>query len=293
VWWGADVKKDFCLFFVNNHIVFYNVNMTIAIIIIFFIYGLAFGSFCNVVISRTRSGEKIFLTQSHCPRCKKDITWKDNIPVVSFLILRGRCRNCHKKISWQYPAVELITAFVFALIGYFYISGSVESLFVAILYSFVFACLIVVFVYDVKYMEIPMNAMWLAIWLLVAVNIITDINSGVFAESFWQSVTFTHGLSALVAFCFFFGLSYVSDETWMGYGDAFLAIAVGLLLGPMATFLALMVAFCVGAIIGMGLIIAKGKTMKTAIPFGPFLIFGLLVIFVVQNLYPEFMDMFI
>ncbi len=264
-----------------------------AIIILFFIYGLAFGSFCNVVISRTRSEEKLFLSQSHCPKCKKDIGWKDNIPVISFLILRGKCRNCHKKISWQYPLVEIATAIIFTLIGYFYTIGSIDNLLVAVLYSFVFACLMVVFVYDVKYMEIPMHAMWLAIGLLVVINIVNDISGGSLQGDFWHSTTFTHSLSALVAFCFFFGLSYISDETWMGYGDAFLAIAIGLLLGPMATFLALMVAFCVGALVGMGLVVAKGKTMKTAIPFGPFLIFGLLVIFVVLNLYPTFMDNFI
>lgn len=263
-----------------------------AIIILFFIYGLAFGSFCNVVISRTRSEEKLFLSQSHCPKCKKDIGWKDNFPVISFVLLRGACRNCHKKISWQYPLVEIITAIIFTLIGYFYTTSSIDSLLVAVLYSFVFACFMVVFVYDVKYMEIPMHAMWLAIGLLVVINIFNDISGGSLQEDFWHSTTFTHSLSALVAFCFFFGLSYVSDETWMGYGDAFLAIAIGLLLGPIATFLALMVAFCVGALVGMALVVTKGKTMKTAIPFGPFLIFGLLVIFVVQNLYPAFMDNF-
>jgi prepilin signal peptidase PulO-like enzyme (type II secretory pathway) len=267
--------------------------MAIAIIIIFFIYGLAFGSFCNVVISRTRSGEKIFLTHSHCPKCKKEIMWKDNIPVISFLLLRGKCRSCGNKISWQYPIVEIVTAILFMLIGFFYVNGNITSLFVAILYSFVFASLVVIFVYDVKYMEIPMNAMWLAIILLFVINITIDINNSILFEDFWHSNIFLHSISALVAFCFFFGLSYISDETWMGYGDSFLAIAIGLMLGPMATFLALMVAFCIGAIVGLGLVITSGKDMKTAIPFGPFLIFGLFVIFVVQNLYPEFMDMFI
>jgi leader peptidase (prepilin peptidase)/N-methyltransferase len=79
----------------------------------------------------------------------------------------------------------------------------------------------------------------------------------------------------------------------MGYGDAFVAIAIGLLLGPIGTFLALMVAFCVGAVWGMSLIMVNGKDMKSAIPFGPFLIFGLFTIFVVQNLWPSFFDFFV
>ena len=267
--------------------------MDMAIIILFFIYGLAFGSFANVVISRTRNGEKFFLTQSHCPRCGGDIIWKDNIPVLSFLLLKRKCRHCTKKISWQYPIVEIATSIIFALIGYFYTIGSIEGLLITVLYSFVFASLVVIFVYDVAYMEIPMNAMWLAIGLLFIINIFIDVSSGAFGENFWSSNTFLYSISALVAFSFFFGLSYVSDETWMGYGDAFVAIAIGLMLGPIGTFLALMVGFCVGALVGMALIVAKGKTMKTAIPFGPFLIFGTFVIFVVQNLWPDFMDLFI
>ncbi len=263
------------------------------IIILFFIYGLIFGSFANVVISRTRSDEKLFLTWSHCPKCKKNIRWVDNIPVLSFVLLRGKCRYCAKKISWQYPVVESVVSIIFALIGYFYTVGSIGSLLNAILYSFVFASLVVVFVYDVKYMEIPMNAMWLAISLLFIINIFTDLNIGIFGINFWNSNTFLHSLSALVAFSFFFGLSYISDETWMGYGDAFVAIAIGLMLGPIGTFVALMIGFCVGAIVGVALIIIKGKTMKTAIPFGPFLIFGTLVMFVVQNLWPGFLNLFI
>jgi prepilin signal peptidase PulO-like enzyme (type II secretory pathway) len=110
-------------------------------------------------------------------------------------------------------------------------------------------------------MEIPMNAMWVAIILLLAINIFIDVNNGNMVENFWSSNTFLYSLSALVASGFFFGLSYVSDETWMGYGDAFVAIAIGLMLGPIGTFLALMVGFCVGAIIGMALIVLRGKTM--------------------------------
>ncbi|XLQ20394.1 MAG: prepilin peptidase [Candidatus Moraniibacteriota bacterium] len=263
------------------------------IIILFFVYGLAFGSFANVVIYRLQKNESIIKTGSHCPNCKKEIKTRDNIPILGFVLLKGKCRYCKKKISVQYPLVELFTGIIFGLIGYFYILGTIDNLLSAVLYSFIFACLIVVFIYDLKFMEIPMNAMWLAIALAVIVNVIIDMNANAFADNFLHSKTFVHSLSALVAFCFFFGLSYVSDETWMGYGDAFVAIIIGLILGPIATFLALMAAFCIGSIVGVGLVLINGKTMKTAIPFGPFLIFGLFIIFIVQNLYPEFMNLFI
>lgn len=244
------------------------------------------------MISRLRSGENIVLKQSHCPQCKTPILWRDNIPVIGFLLLRGKCRACHKKISLQYPLVEIATGLIFASIGYFHSIGTVSSLLASVFIALAFACLVVIFVYDLKYMEIPMTVMWSAIGFFIAANFSQDLFDG-FVGGFWESVIFSHGMSALVAFCFFFGLSYFSDETWMGYGDAFIAIAIGLLLGPIGTFLALLVAFCVGALYGMGLMFVKKKSMKTEIPFGPFLIFGLYAIFFVRGLIPDFVDYFI
>ncbi len=262
------------------------------IIVLFFIYGLVFGSFANVIISRMHSSEKIFLSWSHCPKCKQKINWRDNIPLLSFALLRGKCRNCKKKISWQYPIVELSVALIFAFVGYLCSVGAVGFM-VAVLQALVFLCFVIIFVYDVKYMEIPMSVMWLSIVFLFIINILIDIDNGIFVISFWDSHFFLYSLSAFVAFSFFFGLSYISDEKWMGYGDAFVAIAIGLMLGPIGTFLALMVGFCVGAFVGLILVILGGKTMKTAVPFGPFLLFGLFIIFVIQNLWPSFIDLFI
>ena len=260
-------------------------------VILFFVYGLAIGSFCNVVIHRLRTGENIAFKQSHCPQCKTPIQWRDNVPVVGYMLLRGRCRTCKKKISVQYPLVEFTTALIFASVGYFCGIG-VIGLLTGVFYALGFAGLVVIFVYDLKYMEIPMGVMWGVIGFFVVANIATDMSAGAFSN-IWESVTCVHALSAFVAFCFFFGLSYFSDETWMGYGDAFIAIAIGLLLGPIGTFLALLVAFCVGAIWGIVLMLAYGRSSKSEIPFGPFLILGLYVIFVVQNFFPNFVEVFI
>ncbi|MFA5986224.1 MAG: prepilin peptidase [Parcubacteria group bacterium] len=262
-------------------------------IILFFIYGLVIGSFCNVVICRLRTGEGLVVQKSHCPQCKKNIAWKDNIPVLSYILLRGKCRACQKKISMQYPLVEFATGAIFGAVGAFFVHGSIDHLLVAVLYAFVFAHLVVIFVYDWKYMEIPMNVMWMAIALLIVANMTRDLHIDAFWTDVWSSVSFTHGMSAVVAFCFFFGLSYISDETWMGYGDAFIAIAIGLLLGPIGTFIALLVAFCVGAIYGIGLMVIKKRSLKTEVPFGPFLIFGLGAAFVVQNVYPHMISLFL
>lgn len=261
-------------------------------IILFFVYGIVIGSFCNVVIYRLRAEESIVLQQSHCPKCNAPISWRDNVPVVSYLLLHGKCRHCAQKISMQYPLVEILTGLVFASVGYFVSSGSVNPLLTGVLYALGFACLVVIFVYDLKYMEIPMNVMWLGIGFFLGGVIMLDLYTGM-GDGLWYSATFTHVLSAAVAFCFFFGLSYFSDETWMGYGDAFIAIAIGLLLGPFGTFLALLVAFCVGALYGIGLMFIKNRSLKTEIPFGPFLIFGLYVIFLVQCTVPDLVDYFI
>ncbi len=262
------------------------------LIILFFIYGAVIGSFCNVVIHRLHTGENIVLQRSHCPQCNAVIRWRDNVPIVGYLFLRGKCRDCHKKISVQYPIVELVAGCIFASIGYF-CSVNVISLLSGVFYALAFAGLIIIFVYDLMYMKIPMGVMWTVIAFFLIANVCIDVGSTAKYMDVWHSTIVVHGLSALIAFGFFFGLSYFSDETWMGYGDAFIAIAIGMLLGPIGTFLALLCAFCIGAIWGIFLLCVRGKTMKTEIPFGPFLIFGLYSVFFMQNAFPDFVEYFL
>ena len=92
-------------------------------LIIFFILGLIVGSFLNVVICRLELAESI-LGRSHCPRCKSLIRWYDNIPLLSFILLRARCRDCQEKISWQYPSVELAAGIIFTAVGYYFFTIS-------------------------------------------------------------------------------------------------------------------------------------------------------------------------
>lgn len=258
------------------------------VIAAFIIFGAIVGSFCNVLIYRLRSGEDFVCARSQCRSCKKHITWYDNIPVVSFLLLRGACRWCGARIAWQYPLVEIAVAVLFGMVGFFFAAGSITSVVAAAMIALACSGLVVVFVYDARHMEIPMGVMWMVIGFLVVANVSADVASGAFARGLLHTATVTHGLSAVAAFCFFFTLSYVSDETWMGYGDAFVAIAVGLLCGPIGTFVALLIAFCVGSIYGVGLTLLKRATMKSAVPFGPFLIIGALVSFVLLHFGVQF-----
>lgn len=252
------------------------------VIVTFVIFGAIVGSFCNVLIYRLRSGEDFVRARSQCRSCKKHIAWYDNIPVVSFLFLRGKCRRCGARIAWQYPLVEIAVAALFGMVGFFFAAGSVVFVAAAMI-ALACAGLVVVFVYDARHMEIPMGVMWAVIGFLAVANIGADVASGAFARGLLHAAAVTHGLSAVAAFCFFFALSYVSDETWMGYGDAFVAIAVGLLCGPVGTFVALLIAFCIGSVYGIGLTLLKRATMKSAVPFGPFLIIGALTAFVLVH----------
>lgn len=245
----------------------------------FVVLGLIVGSFCNVLIYRIRAGEDIVCARSRCRSCKKRVAWYDNVPLLSFVFLRGACRHCDAPISWQYPLVESAVAVVCALVGYFYASGAIASLVAAITTALGCAGLVVVFVYDARHMEIPMGVMWSVIALFAVAVVFADGPSAVTAAYITGGAPMLHALAALAAFCFFFGLSYVSDETWMGYGDAFVALAVGLLCGPVGTFVALLVAFCAGSVYGVALTVTKRATMKSAVPFGPFLIIGALLVF--------------
>lgn len=229
---------------------------------------------------------------SHCFFCEKKISWIDNIPVFSFLILKGKCRNCNNKISWQYPTMELMTGIIWGLVGYLYVFGFIDDLFLAILWNLVFSALLVIFIYDWKYMEIPMGLVWFSIVLIIIINFFVD-KFNTFNLDFFESILFINSLTGLISFIFFFGLSFISNEEWMGYGDSFLALLVGLALGPTACFLALLVAFCVGAIFSIVIITLKKAGLKSQVPFGPFLIFGFMCIFFVQFLFTELLNLFV
>ncbi|MDQ1284251.1 MAG: leader peptidase (prepilin peptidase) / N-methyltransferase [Patescibacteria group bacterium] len=274
-------------------------------IIIFFIFGLIIGSFLNVLAYRISIAETI-LGRSFCPKCKKQISWYDNVPLLSFILLRAKCRNCKKKISWQYPLMELFTAAIFAGIGAkFFDAGVAVSWIETGYYLTMASALIVIFIYDWLYMEIPGIVLWPAIFAAVGFNLWLDWNGvsdlGEFGNVLslgWLGMlglkTPSGVLAAAAAFTFFFSLSAMSREKWMGMGDAYLAILLGLILGWPQILLALFLAFAIGAIYGIILISLKKKKMKSQIPFAPFLIAGTLIaIFFHQPIISWYLGLFI
>lgn len=243
------------------------------IIAIFFVFGLIIGSFLNVVIYRLDMAESL-MGRSHCRHCKTKIAWYDNIPFFSFLLLRARCRKCEQKISWQYPLVEIGTGIAFAILATkFFVLADMNSWFLTGYYLLAFSALIVIFVYDLLHMEIPTVVLWSAVAFAISCNLILDW-SGMSSAGLLNNITYSGALAAFSAFAFFFLLSAISHEKWMGMGDAFLVILLGLILGWPKILLALFLAFLVGAIYGIITLALKKKKMNSQIPFAPFLIAG-------------------
>ncbi|EKE12074.1 MAG: hypothetical protein ACD_14C00028G0002 [uncultured bacterium] len=255
-------------------------------LIIFFILGLIIGSFLNAVVYRLEAVESL-LERSHCPHCKKKVRWFDNVPVISFILLSARCRDCGEKISWQYPVVEFITGIVFALIGnYFFNLVDFSSWALTAYYLVVFSILLIIFVYDFKYMEIPMLILWIGVAVSLVYFLYADWQSFSSLSSILELRTISGILGGLVAGGFFFFLAAYSKETWMGYGDAYLGLLAGLVVGWPNIWGALMLSFIIGALISVGLIAVRKKTMKSQVPFAPFLITGVFLMVILPQMFP-------
>jgi prepilin signal peptidase PulO-like enzyme (type II secretory pathway) len=226
-----------------------------------FIFGLAVGSFLNCVIYRLETGESFLKGRSYCPHCKHVLSWKDLIPIFSFLILKGKCRYCGKKISFQYPLVELFTGILFVLaIPIYEALTSIDLIFYWVLTCF----LIIIFIYDLKYYLIPDKIIYPAIAIAFLNQILT---------SNIEHLT-SNLILGILPSLFFLAIILISHETWMGFGDFKLSILMGLILGWPKILVALFFAFLSGALFGLILILLKRKTLKSQIPFAPFLVSG-------------------
>ncbi len=247
------------------------------VLLIIFIIGLTIGSFLNCVIYRLEKGESFLSGRSYCPNCRHILTWQDLMPVLSFLILKGKCRYCQKPISWQYPLVELGTGILFVLVfgilnlGFVSDFGFRISDFFTLTYHLLITCsLIVIFVYDLKHYIIPDKIIYPAIIIAGIFN----FQFSIFNEF---SILKFSILSASGAAAFFLLIVLISQGKWMGIGDIKLAFFMGLLLGFPNILVALFLSFFIGAIIGTALILFGKKTLKSEIPFGPFLVTGIFI----------------
>mgnify|MGYP001579751687 CR=1 FL=1 len=241
--------------------------MTVSFItkIFIFIIGTVIGSFLNVLIDRLPQ-DKSINGRSCCDHCKNKIAWFDLFPVISFFILQGKSRCCHKKLSIQYPLIEMITGLVFVLIWTFSFSPTILSTVVGkIIILGITSCLMVIFVSDLKYHLIS-DYILLALFVF---SIIYHLSSVVSISLFLYFFTSLF----IVAFPIWI-IYFLSKERAMGLGDVYLAAIMGFLLGWKAGLIALYIAFVTGAIFGLFLILLKGKKFKSKIAFGPFLVIG-------------------
>ncbi len=241
---------------------------------IIFILGTIIGSFLNVVVLRYNTGLSYITGKSKCFSCSKDLHWYELIPLFSFLMLSGKCLKCNSKISYQYPLVEFITGVIFALV---FIKFGLNPLLP--LYLAIASVLIVMSVYDFKHKIIPDGMTLFFTILTLFVFFLTHSSSEYLSLPISLDV-----LAGGILFAFFAFFWLVSGGRWMGFGDAKLAIGVGILLGFSGGVYAIMLAFWIGAIFSLIVIglekikLAKFKlSMKSEIPFAPFIILGFFI----------------
>lgn len=252
----------------------------------FGILGAIIGSFLNVVILRFNTGRGLH-GRSMCFTCDRHLKWYELVPVLSYVIQRGKCRTCESRVSSQYPIVEASTAVVFALVAQKILSPflgaySLADILYLLVSLFVFSVLVVIFVYDLYHKIIP------------------DLFAIMFGVAGLASLVILHQ-SALLSFPYFLDLLAgpllalpfyllwkVSGGRWIGLGDAKLVVGIGWFLGLSGGLSAIAIGFWVGAIVSVALLFfpqflpkKHRLTWKSEVPFGPFLILGTLVIFLV------------
>lgn len=248
--------------------------------VLLFVFGLFVGSFLNVLVDRFQSNENPFKGRSHCDYCKKTLAWYDLIPLLSFVSTNGKCRYCKHKLSFYYPATEFITAFLFGA-TYLLVGSNLINLFYGL---FVISAMIVVFFSDLKYGIIPDKVVFPAI-LITVIGILLfprplamdPIYNLIKSFTNIHSVLPYYLFSGLFSFLLFLFLFFGTRGRAMGFGDVKFSFLLGLALGPTGVVISLYVAFLTGAAVGLILILWKKKQLKTAIPFGPFLVLGFLI----------------
>lgn len=238
-------------------------------IIVLFVLGLFFGSFYNVVGLRSSEDKSIMFPPSHCPKCNNRLKWYELIPVLSYIFLGGKCKNCKKSISPIYPIIELLTGITFA-ISFIVFGYTLELLFALTFLSI----LIIIIVSDVKYMIIPDEVIMIGLPLIIGVSLFTN---GVYD-------TAISALSGIGTFGIMYIIKFLGDKGFkketMGGGDIKLMLLIGFVLGMplgvISIFLASFFAFPIAILI---LLIKK----TNALAFGPFLAIASAILYLTQT----------
>lgn len=254
--------------------------------------GLCFGSFVNAMVWRMHQQAKSHIKiaakdqklsivhgRSMCPDCNHILAWYDLLPIFSWLSLKGKCRYCRKTISWQYPAVEILTAalFVFSYIYWPLPLLNAYSWLIFGLWLVFVAAFMALAVYDLRWMILPNSIVFplqgLAALYLVIKLIPDSGNRGALLLASIFSVLCSAGL--------FYVLFQISDGKWIGGGDVKLAVILGILLAePQRALLMLFIASLLGSLVGIPLLLQSKAKRNTRLPFGPFLIAATIIVYI-------------
>jgi prepilin signal peptidase PulO-like enzyme (type II secretory pathway) len=238
------------------------------LIVISAVYGLIVGSAINAIVWRIYAEKKWSKGRSACPDCNHALAAKDLVPVFSWLALRGKCRYCRKQIHWQYPAVEVLTAVLFALSAIALAPVTMVDYATFVLWLVLLSMMIILAVYDLRWMLLPDRIIKPAIVVTIVLLSVLAL-SGAPMQVYWGPI-----VAAVIAGTVFYILASLADGRLMGGGDVKLVFLMGLILGVSRTTLALLIAFNVAALVGVVLIATKIRKRSQPIPFGPFLIAG-------------------
>ncbi|MDP2736969.1 MAG: prepilin peptidase [bacterium] len=246
------------------------------ILIFVFLFGLIIGSFLNCLIWRLHKKEGL-MNRSYCPKCNQQIAWYDNIPVLSFVMLGGKCRQCGKTISWQYPMVELMVGilFVMAFINNFQTifpalamqggTSNFQFLMLILRDFFLISVMTVIFIYDLRWYLILDIVALPACLVMLIFNLILGF-------SLWNLL-----ISGIIGGSFFLIQFVISKGKWIGGGDIRLGLLIGLSLGWPGVLVAIIISYFIGSVVGIGLILAGKKKWGSEVPLGVFLAVGTII----------------
>jgi len=240
-----------------------------------FILGSIWGSFSNVCIKRLPRNLSIS-GRSYCLTCKKQIKWFDNIPILSFIFLKAKCRNCSAKIDNQYFLVELISAISFLIIVFFF-GVTIESFLLIILSIF----FIIIYFIDLEHYIIPNELTYTLMVIGFLKTYFTDANSFMFPDYFQSVIGGLMGF--LIVWSIIFVYKKLKNTEGMGLGDAKFLSALGFWFGWISIPFILIFSSIIALSFSIPSLIKKTKTMSTQIPFGPYLILGCLLYLILIN----------
>ena len=241
--------------------------------IIVFLAGLCWGSFINVFALRTLHDEQFLLGRSKCPACQTPLLWYDNIPLLSFALLRGRCRWCATTISWLYPFIEFLTALL--AVGLLTLTNDWQ---VYMAYACFISTLLAATHTDLATMLIPRA---FTLWVIPFAFLDAWMGNGLsvtLQQSIWGALL-GYGILWMLAKVYYL----CTRREGLGEGDMELLAMIGSCLGPLAVWVSLMVASFAGSIVGFIFMLVTKKGLQSRIPFGPFLALGALFYLFFQN----------